>query len=91
VFRLLSAPLGQGYLPHSAREGAEICRGDTISRLPARQPRGTLGNMEKELTRNTVPSFIRRYMPNASDEELREATDVFRRYLEIVLRIHRRT
>lgn len=39
---------------------------------------------------NHVPQFIRRLMPNATDDELREATDNFRQYMSVVERIYQR-
>ncbi len=38
----------------------------------------------------TIPSFIRRVMPNASEEELQEATENFDEYMKMVWEIHER-
>jgi hypothetical protein len=45
--------------------------------------------MESEAA-GEVPKFIRRLMPNASPEELREATETFKQYMAIVRRIYER-
>lgn len=37
-----------------------------------------------------IPSFIRRCMPNATEAELAEASETFKRYIAIVIRIHER-
>lgn len=37
-----------------------------------------------------VPKFIRRLMPSASEEELREATETFTQYMAVVRRIYER-
>jgi len=37
-----------------------------------------------------VPQFIRRLMPDASDVELREATETFIQYMAVVRRIYER-
>ena len=37
-----------------------------------------------------IPSFIRRRMPNATEVELLEATEAFKRYINVVIRIHER-
>jgi hypothetical protein len=41
--------------------------------------------------KDVVPKFIRRIMPNATDAQLREATDNFKQYMAIALRIYMRT
>ena len=40
--------------------------------------------------RSKIPSFIRRWMPNASEEELIEATENFGKYVAIVIRVYER-
>ena len=42
------------------------------------------------MTDGHVPKFIRRLMPSASDEELREATETFKQYMAVVRRIYER-
>lgn len=37
-----------------------------------------------------IPSFIRRRMPNASEAELIEAIETFKRYIEVAIRIYER-
>lgn len=37
-----------------------------------------------------IPTFIRRAMPNASQAELHDAADAFRRYVAIVVRMYAR-
>ncbi len=37
-----------------------------------------------------IPSFICRWMPDATEVELLEATETFKRYIAIVIRIHER-
>ena len=39
----------------------------------------------------SVPLFIRRLMPNASDPEREEAAENFRRYMAVVREIQRRS
>ena len=38
----------------------------------------------------TIPKFIRRAMPDASEAELLEATATFKEYMAVVLRIYQR-
>jgi hypothetical protein len=38
-----------------------------------------------------IPPFIRRLMPNATEGELLDATEVFKRYVQIVIAIYERT
>ena len=38
----------------------------------------------------TIPSFIRRVMPNASEAELLEATENFKEYMKVVWGIYQR-
>jgi hypothetical protein len=37
-----------------------------------------------------IPKFIRRLMPHATENELREATDRFRQYMGVIQRIYER-
>jgi len=46
--------------------------------------------MSQENTGNNIPKFIRRYMPEATEVELQDATKTFRQYVAIVVRIYRR-
>ena len=39
---------------------------------------------------NEIPKFIRRVMPEANEAELREATETFKQYMAIVLRVYER-
>jgi hypothetical protein len=41
-------------------------------------------------TDDHIPKFIRRLMPNATEGELREATDNFRQYMSVIERIYQR-
>lgn len=38
-----------------------------------------------------IPKFIRRVMPTASDAELYDATECFKQYVAVVMRIYDRT
>jgi hypothetical protein len=40
-----------------------------------------------EAQNNQIPKFIRRLMPRATESQLKDATDTFREYVAIVLRI----
>lgn len=46
--------------------------------------------MNQKESEQEGPTFIRALMPEASEEELLEATDNVKRYLAVVLRIHPR-
>ena len=39
---------------------------------------------------NKIPKFILRVMPNASESELLEATEAFRQYVAIIVRLYTR-
>jgi hypothetical protein len=40
---------------------------------------------------SNIPMFIRRLMPEATEAQLREATETFLRYMAVVIRIHERS
>ncbi len=44
----------------------------------------------EEVKPDKIPKFIRRYMPDATEGELRDATATFRQYVAIVMRMHER-
>jgi len=44
-----------------------------------------------EPSSNDIPEFIRELMPDATEAELLDATDNFRGYIAIVLRIYERS
>ena len=44
-----------------------------------------------EEQQNVIPPFIRRLMPDATEGELSAATEVFKRYVQIVIAIYERT
>jgi hypothetical protein len=41
-------------------------------------------------TDTKIPLFIRRVMPNATEAQLCEATETFKRYMKIIIAIHER-
>jgi hypothetical protein len=53
-------------------------------RLSSAPLRITLCIMQPQPDSEDVPGFIRRLMPRASETELREATDTFKRYMHVV-------
>jgi len=73
----------------SIASGLEGCPDTLASMLSQPRDERTVGR-EVPSQGPSIPSFIRRLMPAASEEELFAATDRMRQYLAIVMRIHER-